>query len=123
MTYAQLAEFRGIGVPGSAGGPSPTGTAVSGTAAFAAAEAFQGDALLSRNVSFYGQDTWRIAQRLTVTYGLRWDIHPPPKGKNLANDPFTLVGLNHPATLTLAPRATPLHPPTYANIAPTGVSA
>ena len=34
-----------------------------------------------------------------ATYGLRWDINPPLKGKNLANDPFTVTGLNNPATL------------------------
>jgi hypothetical protein len=39
-------------------------------------------------------------------YGLTWDINPPLKGKNLANDPFTVEGLNDPATLTLAPRGT-----------------
>ena len=31
-------------------------------------------------------------RRLTLTYGLRWDINPPLKGKNLANDPFTVTG-------------------------------
>jgi hypothetical protein len=41
---------------------------------------------------------------LTLTYGLRWEINPLLKGKNLANDPFTVIGLNDPATLTLAPR-------------------
>jgi len=55
---------------------------------------------------------------LTVTYGLRWDINPPLKGKNLANDPFTIEGLNDPATMTLAPRGTPLYQTTYGNVAP-----
>jgi len=55
---------------------------------------------------------------LTVTYGLRWDINPALKGKNPANDPFTVIGLNDPATLTLAPRGTPLYDTTYGNVAP-----
>jgi len=75
-------------------------------------------ALLVRNFSFYGQDTWKITPRLTVTYGLRWDINPALKGKNSANDPFTVTGLNDPATIALAPRGTPLYQTTYGNVAP-----
>ena len=110
LAYGTFTEFTGMGT--SAGG------AVSGIAAFADAEVVQPDALLSQNFSFYGQDTWRITQRLTVTYGLRWDINPPLKGKNRANQPFTVTGLNDPATLALAPRGTPLYHTTYGNVAP-----
>jgi hypothetical protein len=42
--------------------------------------AYQGDALLSHNFSAYGQDTWRVTPRLTLTHGLRWDVNPPLKG-------------------------------------------
>jgi hypothetical protein len=27
---------------------------------------------------FYGQDSWRIKPNITVTYGLRWSLFPPP---------------------------------------------
>ena len=27
---------------------------------------------------FYGQDTWRIKPNITLTYGLRWSLFPPP---------------------------------------------
>jgi hypothetical protein len=110
--YGQFAEFSGMS-------PNPGGALSDPvTASFAASKAFQGEALLSRNLSFYGQDTWKITPRLTLTYGLRWDINPSLKGTNLANQPFTVTGLNNPATLALAPRGTPLYQTTYGNVAP-----
>jgi hypothetical protein len=110
FSYRQIAQFSGV--------TTNPGGALSGTAQIAASFAFQSNALLSRNLSLYWQDTWKITPRFTVTYGLRWDINPPLKGKNSANNPFTVVGLNDPATMTLAPRGTPLYQTTYGNVAP-----
>ena len=110
FSYRQFVQFSGV--------TTAPGGALSGTAAVAATFAQQGNALLSQNFSFYGEDTWKITPRLTVTYGLRWDINPSLKGKNSANDPFTVLGLDNPATLTLAPRGTPLYQTTYGNVAP-----
>jgi Carboxypeptidase regulatory-like domain/TonB dependent receptor len=110
FSYFQLAIFSGMA--------TTSGGALSGSASLAGTYATRPDALLSQNFSFYGQDRWIITPRLTLTYGLRWDIDPPLKGKNLANDPFTVTGLNDPANLALAPRGTPLYQTTYGNVAP-----
>ncbi len=108
--YGQFSYFTDMG-------PAPGG-ALSDIAAAAFVQSMQSNTLLAHNVSLYGQDSWRISPRLTLTYGLRWDINPPLKGKNLANQPLTVIGLNDPATMTLAPRGTPLYKTTYGNVAP-----
>jgi hypothetical protein len=69
------------------------------------------------NLSAYLQDTWRISSRATATGGLRWEWNPPPSEAN-GNVAYTVVGLDNPAIMTLAPLGTPLWKTTYRNFAP-----
>jgi len=110
FAYRQYAQFTGM--------TAAPGGALSGTAEIAASFAQSSNALLSHNLSVFGQDTWRANPRLTVTYGLRWDVNPALEGKNEANDPFTVIGFENPVTMTLAPRGTPLYETTHGNVAP-----
>jgi Carboxypeptidase regulatory-like domain/TonB dependent receptor-like, beta-barrel len=109
LPYEQLAVFFGM--------TGPTGI-LSGISPEAVLAADQPNSLSAHNYSFYGQDTWKVRPRLTLTYGLRWDINPPLSGRNSQSEPFTITGLNDPANLSLAPRGTPLYHTTYGNVAP-----
>ena len=115
FAYRQFVQFSGLNCPSTA---ACAGYAMSGTALIAGTFAEQPTTLLASNYSLYGQDTWSINSRWNVTYGLRWDINPPLKGKDAEDQPFTITGLNDPATIALAARGTPLYKTTYKNIAP-----
>src|SRR5260370_12429665 len=81
--------------------------------------------MVFNNFSSYAQDTWRATARLTLTYGLRWELNPPFLGKS-GTPLYTVLGLENlanvtaftPSNLTLAPGGTPFFKTTYYNFAP-----
>ncbi|HZI61601.1 MAG TPA: carboxypeptidase regulatory-like domain-containing protein [Pyrinomonadaceae bacterium] len=110
--YGQSINF--VGVLGPTGAAAP-GTVLSGIAQSASASASESNSAVFENFSAYFQDTWKMSRQLTVTYGLRWDVNPAPKGEK---DLISATGLDNPATFALAPLGTPLYETTYGNFAP-----
>lgn len=72
-----------------------------------------------KNWSAFVQDTWRVAPRLTFTYGLRWDTDFAPKA---SSGPALLALANFDPSdfskTTLAPPGTPVFHTDFGNIAP-----
>jgi Carboxypeptidase regulatory-like domain/TonB-dependent Receptor Plug Domain len=72
---------------------------------------------LSRAFSLYGQDTWRVMPRLSLTYGLRWELDPAPSGRG-KTELAAWQNTNNPGMISLAPAGSPLWRSTYGNFAP-----
>jgi hypothetical protein len=72
---------------------------------------------LFRNLGIYAQDTWRAGSRLTLTYGLRWDIDFRPQTINGPPLPG-VTNFNNPSATALAPAGTPIFGTQFTGFAP-----
>jgi hypothetical protein len=88
-----------------------TGTVSLSTATSVPSEFF------AQSFGIYGQDTWKANKRLSVTYGLRWELSPAPSARGKTTL-AAWTNTNNPANTVLASPGTSLWKTTYSNFAP-----
>jgi len=90
----------------------------SGTMGLVAAAASDPITVRLENWSLFAQDTWKAGRRLTLTYGLRWEINTPPTSTTPGKPLYAIQGIFDSNPLQLARPGTPLWHTRYNNIAP-----
>jgi Carboxypeptidase regulatory-like domain len=75
---------------------------------------------LLHDLALFGQDAWRVSPRLTLTYGLRWDIDFAPTSQSGLGfaAPITGFSTTNLSNLAFAPAGTQLYGTRYGSIAP-----
>jgi len=96
--------------------PADYTSIVAGTADVALLSAGNPLALKMSNYSLFAQDTWKTTSKLTLTYGLRWEINTPPASATSGQPLYAVQGIFDANPLALVPGA--LWSTRFGNFAP-----
>lgn len=88
-----------------------------GTVSSVVAATFAPARLRSQSLSLYAQDAWKVSPRVSLTYGMRWELAPAPAGLG-ATTLASWTNVDTPSQLALAPLGTAVWSTTYGNFAP-----
>jgi hypothetical protein len=111
--YSVSVSFNGVSTATAAGTPILysllTGDALNTQVSSSVSEVYP----TYRNFSLYGQDTFRMTERTTLTYGARWEVNPAPTARQ-GPQPFALSS-DQIAGVT---QNQPIYPTRWYDIAP-----
>ena len=89
---------------------------VAGTTGFILLSADNPFSVTVNNTSLFAQDTWRVTNHVTLTYGLRWEINTPPVSASAGQPLYVVQGIFDSKPIAAVPGA--LWHTTYSNFAP-----
>ena len=72
----------------------------------------------SNNYSVFAQDTWQISPRLTLTYGLRWEINTAPVSATPSYPLYVVNGIFDSKAFGLGAAGVPVYQSGFSNFAP-----
>jgi hypothetical protein len=91
--------------------------AESGNLGFASISANRKAPLILQNLGIFAQDSWKVNSRLTLVYGVRWDVDFAPTA-NGGTSLVAVTNFGNVSALALAPSGTPVFSTRYTNFAP-----